>query len=456
MGIDIKELFKSDLDPNNISWWSSDKIDKLNHNFNQVSNGGVDGPIGIVGITGGFGADGDPGNTGPVGNIGQVGPQGIQLDSDWIHVIPTQLSPGYMFPRHTTGSGVPSPVTMRIGINNASPEYITESTVSDPVIISKSNFDQGISGINGLRRMNLRLSHSEEISGTTISCVAEFMIDGDTLYIGRIASNSPGYTQIHSSNVSVIKTTIINDVHSSGTAEVIIDHTNIGFLNEMDNAMSDDTVIYNKDVDTDNILTSSDNNGSCDWKDRKDVLNAYPIGSIISIQPTTFNSTSFWLWGPGTPVTLQGMLLNRYGSGKIGGQFEGWYISNGKTWHNDTVSYDTTNLNSFHYDIEDGPDAVYPPIPNDGSQSAIVNGGDDTRIIIGGYDIETTSTHSSGGIYTTVYTNTWNDNDDYTFTINHDASQGTTIPIDNSRMIHIVYLRDPNMVWWDSDNELIK
>ena len=30
MKINIKELFKSDLDPNSVSWWSTDKIDKIN------------------------------------------------------------------------------------------------------------------------------------------------------------------------------------------------------------------------------------------------------------------------------------------------------------------------------------------------------------------------------------------------------------------------------------------
>ena len=74
MKINIKELFKSDLDPNSVSWWSTDKIDKINYNFNQFANGGPSGPDGLHGQDG---IDGIKGNQGPIGAIGAQGFQGI-------------------------------------------------------------------------------------------------------------------------------------------------------------------------------------------------------------------------------------------------------------------------------------------------------------------------------------------------------------------------------------------
>ena len=58
MNIRIKELFKSDLDPNSNEWWSKDKIDKINFNFRLMKNGG---PLGPDGIEGPNGEDGDKG-----------------------------------------------------------------------------------------------------------------------------------------------------------------------------------------------------------------------------------------------------------------------------------------------------------------------------------------------------------------------------------------------------------
>ena len=52
MNIRIKELFKSDLDPNSNQWWSKDKIDKINYNFSLMRNGGPSGPTGIEGANG--------------------------------------------------------------------------------------------------------------------------------------------------------------------------------------------------------------------------------------------------------------------------------------------------------------------------------------------------------------------------------------------------------------------
>lgn len=84
MNIRIKELFKSDLDPNSTEWWSEDKIDKINYNFNVLSEGGPAGPVGIEGPNGNEGlkgGDGDEGSQGPQGPQGVPGPDS---SGNWI------------------------------------------------------------------------------------------------------------------------------------------------------------------------------------------------------------------------------------------------------------------------------------------------------------------------------------------------------------------------------------
>ena len=72
MLLNIREVFISDLDPNSLNWWSVDKIDKLNHNFRQVSLGGPQGPVGKTGFSG------EPGDRGPIGFQGTEGFKGAQ------------------------------------------------------------------------------------------------------------------------------------------------------------------------------------------------------------------------------------------------------------------------------------------------------------------------------------------------------------------------------------------
>ena len=45
--LNIKEIFKSDLDPNSPNWWAKAKVDKINFNFNQLEKGGSYGPTGL-------------------------------------------------------------------------------------------------------------------------------------------------------------------------------------------------------------------------------------------------------------------------------------------------------------------------------------------------------------------------------------------------------------------------
>ena len=123
MAINIKEIFKSDLDPNSNSWWSQDKVDKINNNFKQLSSGGMTGPMGSQGS---FGSSGSIGVTGAKGNKGDTGVQGNQGSigySTWIgvegtltgsiHIFPEKQNPEYTTTAIIVGNSVPSASTIQ-------------------------------------------------------------------------------------------------------------------------------------------------------------------------------------------------------------------------------------------------------------------------------------------------------------------------------------------------------
>ena len=89
MAIDIKEIFVTDLDAGNSSWWSQHKLDKINYNFELLSNGGMPGPTGTQGPAGNHGSIGLAGTQGFQGPIGELGHQGASGLSYWRSVITT-------------------------------------------------------------------------------------------------------------------------------------------------------------------------------------------------------------------------------------------------------------------------------------------------------------------------------------------------------------------------------
>jgi hypothetical protein len=184
------------------------------------------------------------------------------------------------------------------------------------------------------------------------------------------------------------------------------------------------------------VLISTNQQGDVEWKNLKDVFGTFPIGSIISIRANEFSSTNFWLDGQVT--TTQGSpLYNIYGRGKLGSDFEGWYLCNGQTWE-DPNSIDETltpNLNNFSYTID----------PNSNGQPQITLA-DSEAILIGGYDLKIQATTDIDGLYSVNYTNSFTDNNASlgSSNINMNVGSGTHY---TSRMIHIVFLENPNLVW---------
>ena len=85
--MDIKEFYITDKDAGSDDFWSEDKINKLNENFNRLLGGLIPGPDGGVGPIGGVGAAGPAGAAGPTGPTGAKGADGVEGLNVWERVV---------------------------------------------------------------------------------------------------------------------------------------------------------------------------------------------------------------------------------------------------------------------------------------------------------------------------------------------------------------------------------
>lgn len=423
--IDIKEIFKSDLDPNNQAWWSKDKIDKINYNFYQLSNGGMPGPQGQIGPDGDFGPIGATGAQGPQGFDGAQGPIGAAAESDWVYYEHTATTPGYLFPKPFDVLGIQyTPSSLKIGIDGNTIDYNNAALYNEYVVRSNVNSTATPESI----KINLRLQHDGK--------VADFILtENGELKVGKVVSGDPGFKLIHGAKTSAIKTGV-NEAHSVDEGGTVINKpaTTVGSTNE---TKSNDSFSYNYNAQTNYILSADDSTGNVSWKKKTDVFPSFPIGSIISIRESDFlNTNNFYL--NETINHPSGVLSIRWGRGKEGSQYEGWYLCNGKTWFaSGQGSYLVPNLNSFNYQIAS----------NGTGQYLVANGGNNDPIMIGGYNISVEATQNNG-VYTVGFTNTWEGNDTSSLpnTMGTDGISAAYV----TRMVHIIYLEKNMYVWQDS------
>lgn len=440
MAINIKELFTTDLDPNSAAWWSKDKVDKINYNFYLLSNGGMPGPQGTIGEDGAFGLMGTIGNAGTQGPQGYQGPQGKENLNDWIYFSESDGLPGYLFPRRNPPADVTTaPVNLRIGFLSTHPEYNVQVNATSPAQIINTDADFA----------QLRvLDNGDEVRGYSLNFNSQ--AGTNTFKI------SPGTTSTRHQLFFLAENISLNVKKSVGsgfadaisiTDEVInINSVEPGFEFNLGNTALKTTKSikefrYTPGAGVQKILVSTDSDGTIAWKNTKEVFQGFPIGSIISIRASDFNSFNFKLStsasNPAIPISANG-LFNTYGRGSIGTEFEGWYLCNGETWQTEqgTNQYLTPNLNNFTYSIAAG-----------GSQPAAgVSTGD--PILIGGYDLRIEAVPDTLGVYEINYTNTFSDNDtspSISLAKIDEPTSGATHH--SSRMIHIVYLKETDLVW---------
>ena len=438
MAINIKELFVTDLNPNSGVWWSKDKIDKINYNFDQLSNGGMPGPQGTIGADGGDGNMGAQGDTGYKGLQGYQGPQGAESLNDWDYFPEGDGLPGYLFPRKKPATDIQSaPVALRIGFLGNDSEYNDGVVPIDtPIQVIKTKDSSWVNlrvedngGFNGYNFKFGSNSSNPNFEITPDLTDSNFKI----IYVAQtivLRTKNPPVPEI----IPVIDSIVITD------SQITINNGGIGGPFNLGSAAG--TIVTSQDVfrftpgaAEDRVLVSTNTDGDVEWKSVKDVFGTFPIGSIVSIRANEFITDHFWL-NDSINVTAGSPLNNIYGRGKAGTDYEGWYLCNGETW--ETVGgfnqFLTPNLNNFSYTIGDNGDAQNPiTIPEDAS------------ILIGGYDMQILASPSSNGIYDVGYTNEFLDNN--TSPGISSITMGTSGNYDTSRMIHIVYLENHDLKW---------
>jgi hypothetical protein len=428
MNINIKEIFKSDLDPNSTAWWSKDKIDKINFNFNQFLNGGMPGPQGFKGADGDHGYSGAQGYQGFMGAQGYQGAQGPAAPSEWIMHIPDDNAiPAYLFPKvnQTPGYIEQMPAVLKTGYIdplNESPEDFNGSV--------KTVYSNPIVGGSGSQRMiGLRLQHATKAADFRIGLVSGNL----DMEIGRVVTGDPEFHYLQIADEIIYE--ILGASYLKITSNTIRFGGNVSTNFIIPEAFSHDEFRFTPDAQFEKILVAEGTNGKVKWIDKKEIFGSFPIGSIISIREDDFNSTNFVLNETISQVgPPYGELQVVYGRGKVGTEYEGWYLCNGQTWKvaNGVNEFATPNLNSFNYTIAS----------NGGGQNLINNGGDNTSIIIGGGNIEMNGTQDGSGTYQL----------DMTIESADVSFQGGTSSTDTyaSRMVHIVFLENTNLYWSDS------
>lgn len=424
MAIDIKEIFKSDLDPNSSQWFSSKKVEKLNHNFTQLSDGGNPGPLGEKGADGDYGSKGQKGDIGTQGYQGVSGILGEDGDSIWRSVIGSNNYT--IFPKQPPAAISYSPKSLRIGVEYTDTDYSTANVQLGPLV---EVYGENYGGTSTDYRKGIKFYHNAQIIGSL-----SVRSNTDT------SSPNDAIVDDSAETAGVIREWYFNQIDFKGPSANIltIDLDNITFNTSTVFGDGTHDVTYNNSVkltagspDNTKVLVGVDSLGGVQWQSKSAVFGSLPLGSIVAVNKAEWTSTNFDMTSTYLYETTARPALNNT-MGKGINDFEGWYLCNGETWTNGSslFSYEVPNLNSFDYTI-DG---------NTGDQEQILNGGSDSPILVGGIDLSMTSSYQGSNNYSTTLTH--NDNDD---SITTHTSGGSEKDVNN--LLWIINLENPNLFW---------
>ena len=372
MNIRIKELFKSDLDPNSNQWWSKDKIDKINYNFSLMRNGGPSGPAGIEGENGEEGEKGDQGVQGPDGPLGPQGPIGPEASGSW-------RSYDYVNLQRIIYPSVPfnGTVVPTIGASGHTEDWTSPTsdlispyysvTPTSPI----SSFRSGSLNIitEAPITSSIPITHSQQSSITLLqdrtfaqSYNIGLKTDPASFPILRI---SPSNTADHLNskfNIEFDRDNIFNfgnvNINKLGSVSEINNVLNVNSsAGQIIEFKVGETEYRNHSPSLNKLLTSTDAQGTVVWENVFNIFQVFPIGSIIRIpKDTFFSEDNFNLMdattGPMVLVDGDERIRTNFGSGKLTGPYAGWYLCNGESWGDGgLIGYDTPNLNGFEWDI---------------------------------------------------------------------------------------------------------
>ncbi len=365
MSLDIKEIFRSDLDPTSpTSWWSSKKIEKLNWNFDQIEEIGG-GPMGPQGFDGVIGPEGITGSQGPIGRQGPKGLQGSQGpmgETNWLaNIGPNNIT--LKIPQSTT-----NPSNAIVGLDNLDQDYDLVTPAGNTTSVKRLHTNDA--------SQNNFIFISSDVDGTNVDLSLRKQVFGNLFYDTNHSKFDFGFKNVSGSKRFIFKTTNLTGGEVSFKTRNIND-TYIFKFNDTGSYFNRNTTINSESLlnstnkfqhgtpnPGDVAYTDASNVGQVKWGDPKDVIGGFPIGSIIAID-SEFKEPFFDLVNSatsgtltiteqaavtGTPTLDPPTFTFSYGKGK--GKFKGWYLCHGRTWYKGSISYDVPNLCSFDLMID--------------------------------------------------------------------------------------------------------
>ena len=418
MAINLKQISLSDT--NNI------KLDKVNYNFDQLvaNGGGPQGSPGNPGNTGYQGVTGYQGNQGSLGDQGAVGVQGTSGQGIWkqngISGNPTKT----LLPTHNTATHGPNAPTVAIGYKSDSDFY--QNGVEENVSLLLNR------GTNSQNNLELRTEGSDNAFYYRLSSSA------------NLATMITGFRLPNSGSSAVLKqyATEFQWISEDPNAVVPLISLDGTKLQVNVNADFDSPVTIKNDLKISGttsgavagkIAVSADTLGTVDFKTIEEIGGVVPLGTIVSVDPSFF-STNFIL--NQTNVASGGDATSaKFKVGAGTNNFAGWYLCNGKEWTNGAgIDYQTEDLNSFSYTIEDNPDSL-----NTNSQGAATQS-DYSLTIIGGSSVTMDANYTAPNYNITGSVST-------TSTPIGNSQGGTTFTI--KKLPQIVYLGTEDLYWQD-------
>jgi hypothetical protein len=410
--LNIKEIFKSDLDPNSSNWWAKDKIDKINFNFNQLEKGGPTGPLGTDGSDGATGVIGVKGNPGEQGSQGPIGIEGKSGKFTWNRNRSNTATNDTIFPNYQ-GTPEYSPIAIAFGAvipGTGTNEYNEAISVqktpaillTDPATSDKNN----LSLANNLKRGSYKTTKSGD---KLIVSIGELLgTQAGSLEIKETVSPD-GIRYKDQAKLSLNEPDDLLELKEIAGNQILISHVNseFNFVPSSPGAANagvdvEGDFLYTNNSLENKVLVSTDVAGNVEWKNRYEVFSALPRGSFIAIRESDFNNVNFNILD-GSVIGSDNYLHVGYGRGRVGGDFEGWYLANGQKWGDGVLEFEVPNLNSYDTTVSntDPSNALYmgPEVDATGVNPApIIIGGSNTATdavynqSTGEYDVAQTTT----------------------------------------------------------------
>jgi hypothetical protein len=367
MPINLKQINILDAD--------SIKLDKVNYNFDQLvaNGGGPRGRQGSIGQDGPQGTTGQQGFQGVVGNIGNQGPQGITSPNYWKYISAGPIDAETIIPI-VYSSNVPSVVN--IGYLETDSEYNTKQ----PLVNGKIPFQWNIHRKN-FSAANLRFLNDDK----SIDWRLEKKGGLDQMTIGSIdPQNSTSIYQTGQMGFQGTTTSpysfVINETVARFNADTIFN---------LPVNIKRNLFIRGAGAAVDKVATCMNDAGLLKFKTVAELPGTVPFGTIVSIMPSIFNNNSNFINTEYVSIISTPDKPLKISVGKGIGTYAGWYLCNGETWTNGTLTRQVPMLGDFNYKIDDNELSESP-----NGQGTVEFDTTNTTHITGGSDINMTATPS--------------------------------------------------------------